>query len=49
MTVGAPEEIPASSEAQLAGLRERVAQFRADRSARLWTLDEILAESTTSC
>ena len=49
MAVGAPEKMPVLSEDQLAELRDRVARFRADKSVRLWTLDEILAESTTSC
>ncbi|MGE0420708.1 MAG: addiction module protein [Reyranellaceae bacterium] len=41
------EELPGSplTEEQLAELRERVARYRADKSARRWTLEEILAES----
>jgi hypothetical protein len=30
---------------ELAILRERVAQYRADKDARRWTLDEILSEA----
>jgi putative addiction module component (TIGR02574 family) len=36
---------PPLSDDQLAELRDRVARYRADKSARRWTLDEILTES----
>jgi putative addiction module component (TIGR02574 family) len=37
---------PPLTEDQLAELRDRVACYRADKDARRWTLEEILAESS---
>lgn len=44
------EELPPPplTEDQLAELRERVAHYRTDRGARLWSLEEILSEPDRS-